>query len=57
MKKYKVTLYVEQYTEVEVEASSEEEAEDMVISGDYSDEQIIDTTVKESDVVDVRELV
>jgi hypothetical protein len=56
MKKYKVTLYTEQYTEIEVDALSSEDAEDMVISGNYSEDQILDVSVKESDIIKTEEL-
>lgn len=49
--KFKVTLYQESYTEVEVDAENLEEAKDKVLSGDYDDDDVLDVTVKESEIV------
>jgi len=47
-KKFKVTLYQETYTEVVVSAESESEAGDLVMAGEYGDDDVEDITVKES---------
>lgn len=56
MKQYSVTIYTEVYTSVLVSANSDEEARDMVLSGEYDDDDIEDVTVKESDVLSVDEI-
>lgn len=52
--KYKITLYQEIYSDFEVEANSEKEASDMVISGQAGEPN--DVTVKESDVISCKSL-
>ncbi len=49
--KFKVTLYQETYTEVEVEAESKEAAENLVLAGGYNEDDVQDVTVKESEIV------
>lgn len=49
--KHKVTLYQETYSEIEVEAESQEEAEELVMSGEFEDDQIIDVTTKSSEII------
>ncbi len=48
--KYKVILYQETYTEIELEAESLEAAKDLVMQGEFKDEDVKDVTVKESSV-------
>lgn len=49
--KYKVTLYQETYTEVEIEASSLEQANDFVLSGKFTEDDVVDISVKESEII------
>jgi hypothetical protein len=49
--KFKVTLYQETYTEVEIEADSLEQANDLVLSGKFTENDIVDVTVKESEII------
>ena len=51
--KYKVTVYAETYTEILIEADTEEEAAIRVLSGDYQDGDVLDVTVKESCIHEV----
>lgn len=51
METYKVTLYQETYTEVIIEASSLEEAQELVMSGEFNEEDIHDVSVKESCII------
>jgi len=52
--KYKVTIYHETYTDYIVEASDKDEAQDLVMMGEY--DNIDDTTVKESEPIAVKEV-
>jgi hypothetical protein len=54
--KYKVTLYQEIYTHLEIEAKSEDEARDLVLSGEFDDANTIDIEVKESTIIDSEEI-
>jgi hypothetical protein len=56
--KYKVTLYQEIYTHLEIEAKSEDEARDLVLSGEFDDANTIDieVEVKESEIIDSEEI-
>ncbi len=56
--KYKVTLYQEIYTHLEIEAKSEDEARDLVLSGEFDDAYTIDieVEVKESEIIDLEEI-
>ena len=56
--KYKVTLYQEVYTHLEIEAKSEDEARDLVLSGKYDDDNTIDieVEVRESEIIDLEEI-
>ncbi len=54
--KFKVTLYQETYTEIEVFADDEDAAKELVLSGEFNDDDIQDVTVKDSDVIDVEEV-
>jgi hypothetical protein len=57
--KYRVTLYQEIYTHLEIEATSEDEARDLVLSGKYDefdDATNIDIEVKESEIIDLEEI-
>ena len=56
--KYKVTLYQEIYTHLEIEATSEDEARDLVLSGQFDDDNTIDifVEVKESEIIDSEEI-
>jgi hypothetical protein len=54
--KYKVTLYQEIYTHLEIEAKSEDEARDLVLSGEFDDANTIDIEVKESEIIDSEEI-
>lgn len=49
--KFRSTLYTETYTEVELECESQEECDELVLSGDYEEDEIIDITVKESEII------
>jgi hypothetical protein len=49
--KFKLTLYQEIYTDYTVEADSEEAARELIISGNASDLDIDEVTVKDSDIV------
>ena len=51
MSKHLVKLYQETYTEIEIEADSIEEAEELVMSGEFNDEDIQDVTVKNSEIM------
>ena len=54
--KYKVTLYQEIYTHLEIEAKSEDEARDLVLRGEFDefdDATTIDIEVKESEIIDL----
>lgn len=50
--KYKVTLYQETYTEVEIEAKSLSDAKELVMSGEFDDDDVLDVTVKQSEIID-----
>ena len=56
--KYRVTLYQEIYTHLEIEATSEDEARDFVLSGKYDDDNTIDieVEVRESEIIDLEEI-
>ncbi len=56
--KYRVTLYQEIYTHLEIEATSEDEARDLVLSGQFDDDNTIDifVEVKESEIIDSEEI-
>jgi hypothetical protein len=56
--KYRVTLYQEIYTHLEIEATSEDEARDLVLSGKYDDDNTIDieVEVRESEIIDSEEI-
>jgi hypothetical protein len=54
--KYKVTLYQEIYTHLEIEAKSEDEARDLVLRGEFDDANTIDIGVKESTIIDSEEI-
>jgi len=54
--KYQVTLYQEVYTHLEIEATSENEARDLVLSGKFDSANTIDIEVKESDIISSQEL-
>jgi hypothetical protein len=49
--KYKVVLYQEVYTTIEVEAQTVFEAEEKVLTGDWDEKDEKDVTVKESNVL------
>ena len=50
--KHQVMLYTERYELIEVEANTIDEAEDMVLTGNYEDSQIIDITVENSEIIE-----
>ena len=50
--KHRVMLYAETFTEIEVEADDLETAKEKALTGEYSDDDIIDVTVKESEIID-----
>lgn len=52
MKKFKVTIYHETFTEVEIEATSQKNADDLVMQGEYDDDDVIDVNVKHSEIID-----
>jgi hypothetical protein len=63
--KYRVTLYQEIYTHLEIEAKSEDEARDLVLSGEFrdlvlsgefDDANTIDIEVKESEIINLEEI-
>ena len=56
--KYKVTLYQEIYTHLEIEATSEDEARDLVLRGEFDDANTIDieVEVRESEIIDLEEI-
>jgi len=56
--KYKVTLYQEIYTHLEIEAKSEDEARDLVLRGEFDDDNTIDieVEVRESEIIDSEEI-
>jgi len=56
--KYRVTLYQEIYTHLEIEATSEDEARDLVLNGKYDDDNTIDieVEVRESEIIDLEEI-
>jgi hypothetical protein len=54
--KYKVALYQEIYTYLEIEAKSEDEARDLVLSGEFDDANTIDNEVKESEIIGCEEI-
>jgi len=56
--KYKVTLYQEIYTHLEIEATSEDEARDLVLRGEFDDDNTIDieVEVRESEIIDSEEI-
>ena len=54
--KYKVTLYQEIYTHLEIEAKSEDEARDLAFSGEFDDANTIDIEVRESALIDLEEI-
>ncbi len=54
--KYRVTLYQEIYTHLEIEATSEDEARDLVLSGEFDDANTLDIEVKESEIIDSEEI-
>lgn len=51
MPKFTATLYCETYTTVEVEAESQKEANALILAGNYDDDNILDVTVKESEIM------
>ena len=54
-KQYKVTLYQETYTDVIIYAGSAKHAEELVMEGEFDDDDIDDVTVKDSDIITVME--
>ena len=53
MPKFKVVLYQETYTTVEIEAEDKSSAEAKVLRGEYDiDQDVFDVTVKESEIVE-----
>lgn len=56
--KYKVTLYQEIYTHLEIEAKSEDEARDLALRGEFDDDNTIniEVEVKESEIIDSEEI-
>lgn len=54
--KYKVTLYQEIYTFLEIEAKSEDEARDLVLSGEFDDAITIDNETKTSEIFSCEEI-
>ena len=56
--KYQVTLYQEVYTHLEIEATSENEARDLVLSGNFDSDNTIDieVEVKESEIISSKEI-
>lgn len=48
---YRVTVYAETYTEIDIVADDEFEAGDLALAGEYEDDAIHDVTTKESSVV------
>ena len=49
--KYKVTLYQETYTEYEIEAETQEAANEIVLSGQFTDDDVLDVVVKHYDII------
>lgn len=49
--KYKVTLYQETYTEYEIEAETQEAANEIVLSGQFTDDNVLDVVVKHYDII------
>ena len=54
--KYQIALYQETYTHLEIEATSEDEARDLVLSGKFDSANTIDIEVKESDIISSQEI-
>ncbi len=54
-KLYNVVLYYESYQTIQVEAKNEAEASDIVMSGNYDDSNILDTEIKDSDIISTKE--
>jgi len=54
-KQYKVTLYQEVYTDVIIYADSAKQAEELVMEGNYDDDDVDDVTYKDSDIITVME--
>ena len=51
MSKHLVTLHQETFTEIEIEADSLEDAQELVMSGEFNDEDVQDVTVKNSEII------
>tara|TARA_R110000744_G_scaffold159268_4_gene275376 strand:+ start:3054 stop:3209 length:156 start_codon:yes stop_codon:yes gene_type:complete len=51
MSKHLVKLYQETFTEIEIEADSIEESEELVMSGEFNDEDIQYVIVKNSEIM------
>ena len=54
--KYKVTLYKEIYTFLEIEAKSEDEARGLALSGEFNDAITIDNETKTSEIFSCEEV-
>jgi hypothetical protein len=51
LNKYKVTLYQETYTEYEIEAGSQEAANEIVLSGQTTEDDICDVVTKHYEII------
>lgn len=56
MSKFHVTIYKESYTTIEVEADNQEQATEMVRDGEYNETHEIDTWVKDSEVIEAKQI-
>jgi len=51
--KHKVCIYQETYTTIEIDAPDRESAEELVMSGEYNDNEVTDVTVKQSEIIPI----
>ena len=56
MKRFQVVMKETAYKTIVVLADSEDEAETKVLSGDFCDEQLMDTEVIDKDIVSTKEI-
>lgn len=51
MNTYRITIYQEVYTELKITTKNKYDAQSKALSSDYSEDAVLDVTVKESDVL------
>lgn len=53
---YKVQIYQEIYTDLGITAKNQEEAERKALAGQYTEDAVLDVTIKESEVLETTEI-